>query len=61
MSYCLFLYLRQEVLVNFAHSHSIPDFFTKPLEEEKRRKKELSSHWKFLCEDSKERLLLLGG
>jgi hypothetical protein len=56
----LFLYLRQEIFNNFSDSSVNVDFFTKPLEEEKKRKKEFSNHWKFVSEESRQRLLLLG-
>lgn len=56
----MFLYLRQEIFANFTHSTNSNDFFTKTLEEEKKRKKEFSNYWKFLPEDSRQKLLLLG-
>ena len=46
--------------MNFNESNNCGDFFTKSLEEEKKRKKEFSNHWKFSTEESKNRLLLLG-
>jgi hypothetical protein len=56
----LFLYLRQEIFANFSDSSANVDFFAKALEEEKKRKKEFSNHWKYLSEESRQRLLLLG-
>jgi hypothetical protein len=56
----LFLYVRQEIFANFSESSTNVDFFTKSLEEEKKRKKEFSNHWKFLLEESRQKLLLLG-
>ena len=53
-------FLRREVLSRFKESMKDPEYIRRNLEEEKRRKKEFSLHWKYLPPDMKKRLLLLG-
>ena len=60
MSYELFLFLRQEVLMNFSRSYRSSEAITKGLEEERKRKKEFNNNWKFMPEDMKQKFLLLG-
>jgi hypothetical protein len=53
VSYELFLFLRQEVLANFAQNCSSAEAIARDLDEERRRKKEFNNNWKFMPEDEK--------
>lgn len=52
-------YLRQEVLLRFREGVA-GQAVSVQLEEEKKRKKDFSVHWKFLSEEGRQRLLMLG-
>lgn len=60
VSYELFLFLRQEVLVSFSQGCRSGEAITKGLEEERKSKKEFNKNWKFMSEDMKQNFLLLG-
>lgn len=51
--------LRAEILSNFHKYITIPQSLMSRLEEEKKRKKDFSIHWKNISEESRKRILYL--
>lgn len=60
MAQIVISFLRGEVFNRFKESMKNSDSIGKNLENEKKRKKEFSMNWKYLSEDLKKKLLLLG-
>lgn len=52
-------FLRQEVLLRFRESMLDCQFISKSLEQEKRRKKEFNTYWKYLSQESRQNLLFI--